>query len=77
VEVFGITAGLLLGLVGIEIFALGFEYGEGVAVPVVEEVIDAAAVAVQFQPHLPRVEQVPTAILEGLVDTDARVRFGL
>lgn len=55
-QVLGIAAALLLRIVGIEIFALGFEHAERAAEGVLEQVIRPARDRVELELDLLRVQ---------------------
>jgi hypothetical protein len=75
-QVFGVTAGLFLGVVGVEVGSFGFEDAER-AFAAGEDVIGAAAFAVEFETDATAVEEIPAAISEGLVDQDTGKCFRL
>ena len=76
-EIFRIAACLLLRVVGIEVFALGFQHAEDAAQPVLEQIVAAAAGGVQLELDLLGVEQIPAAGFERLVDEDSGECFVL
>ena len=76
-QVFGVAARLLLGVVGVEVFALRFEHAQHAAEAVLEQIVRAAVPRMQLELDLLRVKQIPAAELQRLVDQDAGEGFRL
>jgi hypothetical protein len=66
---------LLLGVVRVEVLALGFQDTENTAEIVHEQVIGTAVGSVVLEPDLLRVQQVPAARFKRLVNQDAGEGF--
>src|SRR5258708_21805938 len=74
-QVFGISTGLFLGVVGVKVWSFRFEYAKGAPFSG-EYVIGAPALAIRFKTHSVIVQKIPAAVFERLVDQDARKSFG-
>ncbi len=74
-QVFGISTGLFLGVVGVKVWSFRFEYAKGAPFSG-EYVIGAPTLAIQFKTHSMVVQKIPAAVFERLVDQDARKSFG-
>jgi hypothetical protein len=68
-QVLRIAPSLLLGVIGIKVFALGLEHGQNAPKAIFQEVVGSPARCVELKLYLLRIEQIPAAAL--LVAGDA------
>ena len=63
-EIFGVATGLLLRVVGVEVFALRFEHAEHPAETVFEQVVGSPVRRMQLKLDLLGIQQIPPAELQ-------------
>ena len=67
-EILGVTASLFFGVVGIEVLALGLKHAQDASYTVFEQIVCPSGRRVQLELALLRIQQVPAAVSEGLVN---------